>query len=254
VTGLQSYCDQVFSVGNEPNRLPLDCRPPSAPSYMHGPDQPKLGPQLCAIFLLSRRDGRKLRSLAALQSQAVSYARGKPSLAKGAVKSTARYAAFTVLAHAAAVFWHLVLVTKITPGLRGDQVLAATAAITLVPLLALVLPWADFQRLGGLLLFLPLAVGLGIGGDEHFVTPGPLNVFYVAATQWALQFRVTAVLLLVLEVLGCWIALRAFRGLPFSKPEPGQAWLPMNALCNQVCSGTQVAGTAHQSLLGFFAA
>lgn len=139
------------------------------------------------------------------------------------MKSTARYATFVVVAHSAAVFWHLVLVTKITPGLTDNQVLAATAAITLVPAVALVLLWADFPRLGGVLLFLPLAVGLGIGGDEHFLAPGPLNVFYVAATRWALQFRVTAVLLLVLEVLGCWIAIQAFRGVPFSKATPEQA-------------------------------
>jgi hypothetical protein len=139
------------------------------------------------------------------------------------MKTNARYATFIVLAHAGAVLWHLVLVAKITPGLTSGQVLLATAAITLVPTVALVLLWADFSRLGGILLFLPLAVGLGIGGDEHFVTPGPLNVFYVAATPWALQFRVTAVLLLALEVWGCWIAIQAFRGLPFSNAEPGQA-------------------------------
>ena len=137
------------------------------------------------------------------------------------MKSTARYATFVVLAHTGAVFWHLLLVRKITPGLTDDQVLAATAGIALVPAIAVVLLWVDFPRIGGLLLFLPLAVGLGIGGDEHFVAPGPLNVFYVAATRWALQFRMTAVLLLVLEVLGCWIAIRAFRAVPFSKSDPG---------------------------------
>jgi uncharacterized membrane protein len=79
-----------------------------------------------------------------------------------------------------------------------------------------------FPAFGGVLLFLPLAVGLLIGGNEHFVTPGPLNVFYMAATPWALPFRVTAVLLLVLEVLGCWIAVQAFRGVPFSKTGLGQ--------------------------------
>jgi hypothetical protein len=114
---------------------------------------------------------------------------GQAILAEGFMKSTARYATFVVLAHAGAVFWHLVLVAKITPGLTAGQVLAATAAINLVPTIALVLLWAHFLRLGGFLLFLPLAVGLVIGGNEHFVTPGPLNVFYVAATPWALQFR-----------------------------------------------------------------
>ena len=95
--------------------------------------------------------------------------------------------------------------------------LAATAAINLVPTIALILLWAHFPRLGGILLFLPLAIGLVIGGSEHFVTPGPLNIFYMAATPWALPFGVTAVLLLVLEVWGCWIAVQAFRGGPLSK-------------------------------------
>lgn len=138
------------------------------------------------------------------------------------MKSTAGYATFVVLAHAGAVYWHLVLVAKITPGPTDHQVLAATAAVNLVPTVALLLLWAHFLRLGGFLLLLPLAVGLGIGGNEHFVTPGPLNIFYMAATPWALPFRVTAVLLLVLELLGCWIAIRAFRGVPFSKAEPVQ--------------------------------
>ena len=138
------------------------------------------------------------------------------------MKSTARYATFVVLAHAGVVFWHLVLVAKITPGLTDHQVLAATTAINLVPTVALVLLWAHFPRLGGFLLFLPLAVGLAIGCKEHFVTPGPLNVFYMATTPWVLPFRVTAVLLLVLEVLGCWIAFQAFRGVPFLKAEARQ--------------------------------
>ena len=135
---------------------------------------------------------------------------------------TARYATFVVLAHAGVVFWHLVLVAKITPGLTEHQVLAATTAINLVPTVALVLLWTHFLRLGGFLLFLPLAVGLVIGGSEHFVTPGPLNVFYMATTPWVLPFQVTAVLLLVLEVSGCWIAVQAFRRVPFLKAEVRQ--------------------------------
>ncbi len=55
------------------------------------------------------------------------------------MKRAARYATFVVLAHAVAAFWHLVLVAKITPGLTEDQVLAATAAITVVPAVAVVL-------------------------------------------------------------------------------------------------------------------
>jgi hypothetical protein len=112
-------------------------------------------------------------------------------------------------------------VAKITPGLTEHQVLAATIAINLVPAVAVLLLWVHFPRLGGILLFLPLVVGLVIGGKEHFVTTGSLNVFYMATTPWVLPFRVTAVLLLVLEVSGCWIAVQAFRRVPFLRAEAG---------------------------------
>ena len=130
------------------------------------------------------------------------------------MKNTAQYGTFIVLTHAGVVFWHLVLVAKITPGLTDHQVLAATIAINLVPAIALVLLWAHFLRLGGFLLFLPLAIGLVIGGMEHFVTLGPLNVFYMAPSPWVVPFRVTAVVLAVLEVLGCWIAVRSTLAKP----------------------------------------
>jgi hypothetical protein len=142
--------------------------------------------------------------------------------ARGSMNSTARYATLVVLAHAAVVFWHLVLVAKITPGLTDFQILAATTAINVLPAAALLLLWTHFPRLGGLFLFLPLVVGLVIGGMEHFVTPGPLNVFDMSPTPWVSPFQATAVLLLMLEVLGCWIAIQAVRGGGFSKAEATQ--------------------------------
>ena len=66
---------------------------------------------------------------------------------------TARSATFVVLVHAGVVFWHLVLVAKITPGLTEHHVLAATTAINLVPTVALVLLWTHFLRLGGFFFF-----------------------------------------------------------------------------------------------------
>lgn len=134
----------------------------------------------------------------------------------------ARYATFVVLAHAGVVIWHLVVLGKIPPGLTNQQILLAVVAINSLPMVALVLLWAHFPRFAGLLLFVPLAVGLGAGGYEHFLSTGPDNVFHMAVTQWTLPFRVTAVLLLILETLGCLIAIQVFRGVPFSKAEPAQ--------------------------------
>jgi hypothetical protein len=136
------------------------------------------------------------------------------------VKSTLRYATFVVLAHAGVAYWHLFLCLKICPALQ--QVLLNVAVLNFAPLVALVLLWQHSPRLGGLLLGLALAAGLYAGSVEHFLDPGPFNVFHLAATKWALPFQVTVILLPVLQVLGCWVAIQSFRGVPLLKAKAEQ--------------------------------
>ena len=56
----------------------------------------------------------------------------------------------------------------------------------------------------------PLAIALVIGFSAHFLSSGADNVFRMAPGEWRLSFQISAVLLVCLEALGCWIGLRAF--------------------------------------------
>jgi type IV secretory pathway TrbL component len=119
-------------------------------------------------------------------------------------------AALVVLAHAVVVYWHLVLLARFGAAITPDQVPLFTILANLIPLIAVILMWAHFPRVGtSLLLF--LAVPLAIGGYSHFLSPGSDNVFRMAPSELTVAFRVSAVLLLILESLGCWLSIQILR-------------------------------------------
>lgn len=120
------------------------------------------------------------------------------------------YATLVVLAHTAVVFWHLDLLAKLGTALRSNQVPLFAGLASIVPLIAVILMWAHFPRVGGWLL-LVLAVPLAIGGYSHFLSPGSDNVFRMTPGELTFAFRMSAVLLLVLEFLGCWAAIQTLR-------------------------------------------
>ncbi len=133
------------------------------------------------------------------------------------MKKLAVCTTLAVLAHAAVVVWHLVLLARIPPGLTGHQVLSAAIAINVAPLVGLVLLWTQYPRLANVLLFIPSAIGFGAGGFEHFLSNGPDNVFRLAATECSVSFTISAVLLALLELGVCWLCIRLF-----GKAQPGQ--------------------------------
>jgi hypothetical protein len=92
------------------------------------------------------------------------------------------------------VVWHLFVLAKIPAGLTGQQVLSAAIAINVVPLVGLFLLWTHYPGLA----------------SEHFLSNGPDYVFRMSATEWSLPFTISAVLLTVLELCGCWLCIRMF--------------------------------------------
>ena len=120
------------------------------------------------------------------------------------------YATLVVVAHAAVVFWHLELLARLGSALKPEQVPLFASVANLIPVAAVILLWAHFPRAGAPLLFF-LAVPLIIGGYSHFLSPGSDNVFRMAPGELTMAFRVSAVLLFVLEVLSCWLAVRILR-------------------------------------------
>jgi hypothetical protein len=126
------------------------------------------------------------------------------------MRKLCRYAALVVLAHAVVVVWHLELLARRDGVLKMDHVPLFAGLANIIPLIALISLWAHFPRLGAWLLLF-LAVPLAIGGYSHFLSPGSDNVFRMADGELTFAFRISSVLLLVLEFLGCWLAIRILR-------------------------------------------
>lgn len=58
------------------------------------------------------------------------------------------------------------------------------------------------------MIVIPLGVALAIGSYTHFLSTGIDNVFHMPPRGLKLPFQVSAVLLTVLEALGCWVGVR----------------------------------------------
>jgi uncharacterized membrane protein YhaH (DUF805 family) len=125
------------------------------------------------------------------------------------------YATLVVLMHAAVVLWHLELLARLNAALEVDQVPLFAGLANIIPLIALISLWAQYSKLGGWLLLF-LAVPLVIGGYSHFLSPGSDNIFRMAPGELTAGFRVSAVLLWVLEFLGCWLGIKIVRRSSFS--------------------------------------
>jgi hypothetical protein len=120
------------------------------------------------------------------------------------------YATLVVLAHAVVVFWHLELLAWLGSALTPERVPVFATLANLIPMVAVILLWAQFPRVGAWLLFF-LAVPLAMGGYSHRLSPGSDNVLRMAPGELTFAFRVSAVLLLVLELLTCWVAVQILR-------------------------------------------
>ena len=95
--------------------------------------------------------------------------------------------------------------------LNFGQELFVLTVITLAPLVSMILLWTPWRRLGAALLCSSMMGSLVFGGAYHFVIVSNDHVLHLPPGKWQLTFQVTAVLLFVTEVCGCWIGARAWR-------------------------------------------
>jgi hypothetical protein len=119
------------------------------------------------------------------------------------------WGALVVLAHFVVVLWHLVLLVKVQPSIPTLAILLLIL-INLVSVAGLVAFAKGFRKLAGSMIVIPLGVALVIGGYTHFLSAGTDNVLRLPPGDLRLPFQVSAVLLMLLEGAGCWIAVRMF--------------------------------------------
>jgi hypothetical protein len=84
-------------------------------------------------------------------------------------------------------------------------------AIFLIPLIAAVLLWTQFYRIGSWLLFGSIAGSLFFGIYNHFLVISPDHVSQVSLEGWGLLFQITAYLILIVDGLGCWVSIWALK-------------------------------------------
>ncbi len=118
------------------------------------------------------------------------------------MKKTALYGTALVLIHLAVNLLHGQAHTELHIGLSAFQLLFVIGVILIGPLLALALLWTPRQRLGLVLLTVSMAGACLFGLYYHFVVSSPDHVAHVPAGYWGDLFRLTAVLLALLEALG----------------------------------------------------
>ena len=103
------------------------------------------------------------------------------------------------------------VVSNMPLGLPGPETLAVILMVNLLPIVGLVLVLLrKAYRIAAILILVPMVIAFVIGGYEHFLNSGPGSVFGAWDPQWGRQFRASAILLFVLELLGCWIGVQSW--------------------------------------------
>jgi hypothetical protein len=117
-----------------------------------------------------------------------------------------------IAGHFLVVVWHLILVVKIQPNFPRLAVPFLILA-NLLPLAGLIAFAKGHRKAAGVLMVVPLGFALVIGLYQHFLGAGADNVFHMPAGDLRLPFQASAVLLILLEGLGCFVGFRIFATL-----------------------------------------
>jgi hypothetical protein len=112
------------------------------------------------------------------------------------------FASVAALANFGVTLWHLYLVEKLYPASPVSESVRIAAFAGALTLAGVALLWTQRRKLGSLVLVAVFALGLSIGSYEHFFVSGPNNVFDVGDGDWALPFRISVAILVLLEVAG----------------------------------------------------
>jgi len=124
-----------------------------------------------------------------------------------------RLAVAVVVLHVLVVIPHSIAHTMMHIDMNLWQNVYIAMVIVIGPVVSGILLWRS-SRSGFALLVLSMTGSLLFGIYYHFVAPGPDNVAFLHPHQWTQTFRVSAVMLAVVELGGVVIGLLGLRRNP----------------------------------------
>ena len=125
-------------------------------------------------------------------------------------KST-QYGTVIVLAHALVATAHGLAHEYLVINLTFTQKLYVLVVIALAPLVSMILLWTRLRKVGAMLLLLSMLGSLIFGVVNHFLIVSADHVQHLPPGEWRLAFQITAIGLMVTEVLGCFAGAWALR-------------------------------------------
>jgi len=128
-----------------------------------------------------------------------------------------------VLAHLVVNFLHGRAHTELAVGLSSWQQFYVIAVILLAPLVALLLSWTRHVRVGVWLLLGSMLASLIFGLCYHYIVLSNDHVAHLPPGEARGLFRVTAMLLVLTEIIGVAVAAAAVRTLSGRHNEHGVA-------------------------------
>ena len=129
----------------------------------------------------------------------------------------AQYGTAIAVIHAIANGLHGLAHIKIPVALSLVQSLFVGIVIFLIPLVAVVLLWTQFYRLGSWLLLGSIGSSFFFGLYNHFIVISPDHVSQVSFVGWGMLFQITGVLILIIDGLGSLITIQVLKTLQQSK-------------------------------------
>ena len=127
------------------------------------------------------------------------------------MNKVAQFGTLAVVAHVIVGGLHGLVHLKLQIPLTLFQNVFVVSVIGLAPIFAMLLLWTRFRYAGVLLLLSSMVGALTFGVYNHFVVVGPDHVSQVPPGELGMLFQVTAILVAVIEGLGCWVGVWALR-------------------------------------------
>jgi hypothetical membrane protein len=121
------------------------------------------------------------------------------------------YATVLVVVHGIVLLLHEIAHRDLGVHLPPSKYVYAYVVIVLAPLLATMMLWTRRSRQGAWILALSMFGSLVFSAYHHFVLISDDHVCYAPQGAWLSAFRITAVLLALIEAAGCWVGVWALK-------------------------------------------